>query len=147
MGKVTSADEVLDYAIAGELEAHHLYTRLSRSLQRPEIQGVLEDFAAEELRHKTRLEALKAGRVAIPDDKVGSLRIAESLKDVTPNTNMTYAEILALVMKKEEAAHRLYSSLASIAHTRELRRIFLELAREEAEHKLRFEVEYDWETF
>ena len=147
MGKVNSAGEVLDYAIAGELEAHNLYTMLSRSLQRPDIQGVLEDFAAEELRHKTRLEAVRAGRVAIPDEEIGSLDIVEKVKDVTPHTNMTYAEILALAMKKEEAAHRLYSSLASIAYTQELRKIFLELARDEAEHKLRFEVEYDWETF
>ena len=147
MGKVNSAGEVLDYAIAGELEAHDLYTMLSHSLQRPDIQGVLEDFAAEELRHKRRLEAVKAGRVEISDEEVGRLGIAEQVKDVAPHTNMTYAEILALAMKREEAAHRLYTNLASIAHTRELRRIFIELAREEAEHKLRFEVEYDWEMF
>lgn len=147
MGKVISAGEVLDYAIARELEAHEFYARLSHSLQRPEMQGVLEAFAAEELRHKTRVEAVKAGRVAIPDEEIGSLGIVEKIRDVTPHTDMTYAEILALAMKKEEAAHRLYSSLASIAYTQELRKIFLELARDEAEHKLRFEVEYDWETF
>ena len=92
MGKVNSAGEVLDYAIARELEAHRFYTRLSHSLQRPEIQGVLEDFAAEELRHKTRLEAVRAGRAAIPDEEVGRLRIAEKVKDVTPHKNMTYTE-------------------------------------------------------
>jgi rubrerythrin len=37
--------------------------------------------------------------------------------------------------------------LAKAAQTREIRDIFLKLANEEAQHKMRFELEYDLRTF
>jgi len=46
-------------------------------------------------------------------------------------------------MKKEKAAFRMYNDLASKAKKPELKALFLNLAQEEAKHKLRFEVEYD----
>jgi len=47
---------------------------------------------------------------------------------------------------RQRAAFRLYTNLASVAKNKELRDTFLGLAREEAGHKLRLEIEYDWET-
>ncbi len=147
MGGFGSVNEVLDYAIARELEAHQLYTKLARSVQKPEMRKVLEGFAAEELEHKAKLEAVKAGKAAIGDEEVGCLGIADKLRDVKPRENMTYREILAFAMKKEKISYTLYSNLASAAQTRQLRNTFLKLAQEEAGHKLRFEIEYDLETF
>lgn len=147
MGSFGSVNEVLDYAIARELEAHQLYTKLARSVQKPAMRKVLEDFAAEELEHKAKLEAVKAGKAAIGDEEVGCLGITNKLRDVKPRKNMTYAEILTFAMKKEKLSYTLYSNLASIAQTRQLRDTFLKLAQEEAGHKLRFEIEYDLETF
>ena len=46
-------------------------------------------------------------------------------------------------MKQEKAAFKLYSDLARMASTAELRELLLGLAQEEAKHKLRFEIEYD----
>jgi len=47
-------------------------------------------------------------------------------------------------MGREKAAFRLYTNLASVAKKRELRDTLLGLAREEAQHKLTLEIEYDW---
>jgi hypothetical protein len=47
----------------------------------------------------------------------------------------------------EEAARRLYTDLAAAAQTQEIRDIFIKLVKEEAEHKVRFELEYDLTTF
>ena len=55
--------------------------------------------------------------------------------------------MLVVGMKNEEPARKLYADLAAIAQTQELRDIFLGLAQEEAEHKVRFELEYDLTTF
>jgi rubrerythrin len=49
-------------------------------------------------------------------------------------------------MKKEKAAFRIYTNLASITTNERFRDTLLGLAREEAQHKLRLEIEYDWET-
>ena len=51
--------------------------------------------------------------------------------------------LILLAMKKEKAAYRLYLDLAMVAEAEELTDLFLALAREEANHKLRFEIEYD----
>ncbi|MBN2269304.1 MAG: ferritin family protein [Sedimentisphaerales bacterium] len=147
MGSFGSVNEVLDYAIARELEAHQLYTKLARSVQKPEMRKVLEEFAAEELEHKAKLEAVKAGKAALEDEEIGSLGITDKLRDVKLHENMTYPEILTFAMKKEKISYTLYSNLASAAQTRQLRKMFLQLAQEEAGHKLRFEIEYDLETF
>jgi rubrerythrin len=146
MSSFGSLNEILDYAIAREVEAHQLYTKLARSVQKPEMRKVLEEFAAEELEHKAKLEAVKAGKAAIGDEEVGCLGIADKLRDAKPHKNMTYRERLAFAMKKEKVSYTLYSSLASAAQTRQLRNTFLKLAQEEAGHKLRFEIEYDLET-
>jgi rubrerythrin len=46
-------------------------------------------------------------------------------------------------MKKEKAAFKLYSHLAKVAPSDDLKNIFTLLAKEEANHKLHFEQEYD----
>lgn len=147
MRKISSADQALDYAISRELEAYRLYMKMARSVKKTEMRTILEDFAAEELEHKTKLEAVKAGEVAIEDEEVGCLGITDRLRNVKPAADMRYTDILAFAMTKEKAAYTLYSNLASISQTAHLRDIFLKLAQEEANHKLRFEIEYDWETF
>jgi rubrerythrin len=56
---------------------------------------------------------------------------------------MDYQQALIVAMKKEKEAFRMYSDLASVAQSSELKDVLLGLAQEEAKHKLRFEVEYD----
>jgi rubrerythrin len=46
-------------------------------------------------------------------------------------------------MKKEKAAFKLYSDLASSTDDENVKTMFLALAQAEAKHKLRFEIEYD----
>lgn len=82
---------------------------------------------------------------------IGSIRgwlgITDRLPEIKPSADMSYVDVLAFAMKKEKTAYTLYSNLASIAQSPQLRETFLKLAQEEANHKLRFEIEYDWETF
>jgi rubrerythrin len=138
-----SADEILDFAIQNEMEANRFYSDLAQQMKNPAMQKVFEEFAIEEMGHKRKLEAVKAGEFEIRDDQVLSLGIADYVVTGEPEPDMNYADALVLAMKKEKAAYRLYLDLAAIAEAEELTDLFLALAQEEAKHKLRFEIEYD----
>jgi rubrerythrin len=142
-----SVNEVLDFAIARENEAHLFYVRLADMVKKPELVKAIRVFADEEVEHRIKLETVKAGEAAIKKEEVGNLNIADYVADVEPHPNMNYTEMLVVAMKKENLSYQLYTNLAAISLTKELRDIFLKLAQEEAEHRLRFEYEYDLTTF
>ena len=74
---------------------------------------------------------------------MADLRIADYIVEAEPGPDMDYQNALALAMKQEKAAFRLYLDLANQVTNKEQKSLFLSLAREEAKHKLRFEIEYD----
>jgi rubrerythrin len=102
------------------------------------------DFAQEEMKHKAKLEAIKAGGKLKPAERqVMDMKLADYIVDAAPSPDMNYQGVLILAMKKEKAAFRLYSDLASSTDDENAKTMFLALAQEEAKHKLRFEIEYD----
>jgi rubrerythrin len=148
MPRLRSANGVLDFAIARELESYRFYMDLAQLATRNEVRHLIHRLAAEEVQHSLHLQAIKEGEVEFAsDEQVGRLDIEESLAEVTPRKDMSYADLLVIAMKKEKAAFRLYTNLASIAANRNVRDTLENLARQEAEHKLRIELEYDWATF
>lgn len=139
-----SVEEVLDYAIAREQEASDFYSDLAGRVASPPMKKVFLQFSKEEAGHKKRLESIKADRSLAPaEQKVLDLKMADYLVDVQPTDDMSAQDALILAMKREKAAFRLYSDLAEATDDEALRGTFNMLAREEAKHKLRFEIEYD----
>ncbi len=147
MSKFKSIDDALDFAISREIEAQAFYLKLADIVETPEMAEVFSELASEELEHKVKLQAIKAGQISIDKENVGDLGITDHVKNVEPNSRMCYTDMLVVGMKKEETSRKLYSDLAELAQNQELKGIFLKLAQEEAEHKLRFEIEYDLMTF
>jgi rubrerythrin len=146
--KFDSFGDVLDFAIDREKEAYLFYRRLADMVKKPELVKIIRDFAAEEEEHKIKLEAVKAGKVTIGKEEVGNLNIADYVYDVEPNPSMSYVDLLAMAIKKENLSCELYNDIAAIAALRaDLAVIFQKLAQEEAGHKLGFEFEYDLEKF
>jgi rubrerythrin len=146
MGKTFgSVNEVLDFAIAREIEASEFYTALAGKMDAPAMKKVFLDFAKEEQGHRSKLEAVKRGEYSFGSGarELMGLGLADYLVEGEPSEGMSYAEALVLAMKKEKAAFKLYTDLASAAEGAPLRDLFLALAAEEAKHKLRFEIEYD----
>ena len=108
------------------------------------MQKVFENFAKEETGHKNKLIGVKEGKKMLPmEQKVMDLKIGDYLVDQKPDPELDYQQALILAMKKEKAAFRLYTDLATLAQNEDLRQTFQALAQEEAKHKLRFEIEYD----
>jgi len=145
--KFGTVDDVLDFAIGREIDAQSFYMKLSGMVEAPELAKALIKLAAEELDHETKLQNVRNGKVVLGNQDVGSLDIVDYAGDVVPDPNMSYTDLLVVGMKKEETSRKLYTDLAAIATQKDIKEIFLLLAKQEAEHKLRFELEYDTKTF
>ena len=143
MTEFNSIRDILEYAIGEEARAKVFYDKLAGSVKKEEVRTALKKFASDELRHKLRLEGVRDGDVILEDEEVGSLGIADLLKDVKLHADMTCKELLAYAIKKEHQAFQLYSHLAQRAKDPIIREVFTHLAQEEAEHKLKLEIEYD----
>jgi len=146
MKEFTNADDILDWAIAREEEAAVFYSGLAKKMTREWMVAVFEDFAKEERGHKSKLEAVKQGRLMLnPDNKITDLKIGDYLVAVDPGeeNELDYQKALIIAMKREKSSFRLYSDLAERVSSEDLKLTFRSLALEEAKHKLRFEIEYD----
>jgi rubrerythrin len=137
--------EVIDFAIEREQEAHDFYLALKKRVKSKELQDTLEQFAMEELGHKKKLQSIieKTEEYGFTKEEVTHLKIGDYLVDKTPTADMSYQDVLIISMKKEKKSYLLYTDLAQKVSNPELKKIFSNLAQEEASHKLRFELEYD----
>ncbi len=145
MKEFKSIDEILDFAINEEQKAVDFYTALAESMEQQEMKDIFEQYALEEIGHRTKLEAIKKGNRYFPDEeKIQNLQIVDYLGDVDlTKKNLNFQDALTIAMKREKAAFRLYTKLAEAAGDAKSRNLFRALAQEEAKHKLRFELEYD----
>jgi rubrerythrin len=144
MDSFESVDGVLDFAIEREQEASDFYTDLAAKAKRSDMKTLFKQFAGEEQGHKAKLQGVKQGGKLLPAEKqVLDLQMSDYLVADTQTEEMTYQNALILAMKREKASFKLYTDLAARVPTADLKNTFLNLAQEEAKHKLRFEVEYD----
>ena len=144
MSDLTNLEEILDYAIDMEQMAVDLYTKIAEQAQTEHNRKLFLSFADEERGHKSKLEMVKKGKIEIGvTDEVQDLKIVDYANDVELSAKPSYQDILMFAMKQEKQAYRLYTDLAAKAERQEIKDLFLSLAHEEANHKLRFEIEYD----
>lgn len=137
-------DDVIDFAMEREQEAHDFYMDLSEKMEIPAMKKVFIGFATEELGHKKKLELAKEGRFELGEaKKVEDLKISEYVVESEPKKDMDYQDALVLAMKKEKAAFKLYMDLSGMTSDPKMTELFINIAQEEAKHKLRFEIEYD----
>ncbi len=144
MKEFESIEEILDFAINNEQAAADFYNKLAKESTNNDMQKYFEQYAKEEMGHKSRLMKIKSGGVyTLKSGSVTDLKIADYLVVNKVSDNMSYQDALILAMKREKAAYKLYMKLSEIAPTLELEILFRDLANEEAKHKLKFETEYD----
>ena len=148
MKQFSTVDEVLDFAIAREIEAAKFYKELAETVNERGMAQVFEEFAAQEARHQARLKRVKDGRLCLKrGEDVPDLKIADYVVDMAPSADMDYQAALSLAMLREKAAFRMYIDLAAQIDDDDLRELFQVLAQEEAKHKLHLELEYDDHIF
>jgi len=139
MENASSIDEVLEFAIAREVEAYQLYRYMAEQMQSPRLRQMCIELAEEELEHKAmlELEVMKIGRVVCDFDW------SDYIMDAGEELDMDYEQLLAFAIKKEDTSVKLYVELARIVNYAESRQTLLALADEEIEHRRRFEIEYN----
>ena len=146
MAKVNSDQEILEYAISREVEAHYFFLALAGRVEDPKMRQVFEDLAAEELEHKAKLELeiLKTGKT-LPQQQIPPGRPESDyiISDSDLPLDIDYTDMLLLGIAKEEAAFRMFVNLIPTVQDEESREILLALAEEEIRHKIRFQDEYD----
>lgn len=145
MAEKVTVDAILDFAIEQEQRAADWYTDLAGKVKNVGMKDVFEQFAREERGHKAKLIDVKTGRAFLSssDRQIPDLKISDYVVGEEPSADLDYQGALILAMKKEKAAFRLYTDLASRTDNQEIKGILLGLAQEEAKHKLRFELDYD----
>jgi len=145
MSKVNSNEEILEFAIAREVEAYHFYLALAGRVDNRGMGKVLEELAEEELEHKRKLELeiMKLGKTVSTEVQPGRSSGDYILADDAVVLDMDYKDVLLLAMEKEDAAFRIYVNLVGTIGDEQSREVLLALAQEEVRHKLRFEAEYD----
>lgn len=138
MSEIDSIDEILEFAIAREVEANQLYMYMARCMKNPEMREVCEGFAKEELEHKAKLEleVMKRGQI------VSALEICDYMMDVGSPMDMEYEQLLVFAINKEKLSINLYTDLAKIVKDIDSRETLLSIVEEETKHKERFEVEH-----
>ncbi len=144
-GRLETFTDILDFAMEREVEAEAFYRELALQAQATSMREILEEFAEEEHMHWEKLEKIKQGQYCMLDGNtpIPSIHIAECVPEPKTGSDMDLADALIIAMQREKAAYRFYIELAADAPNQELMDLFLALAHEEANHKLRFEIEYD----
>ncbi len=141
---MNTVDEILVCAIGQEQQAADFYASLAARTEKAGMKEMLLEFAEEEKHHKERLLAAKTGERKLTLEKeVLALKISDYLVEVDARDNISYQDALIVAMKRERATFELYSDMAEKVPDTNLMQVFVGLAKEEAKHKLFFEIEYE----
>jgi len=144
MDEFRSVDDILDFAIGKEQDAADLYKRMAGQSDGPATKKLFLELEKEELMHKARLKAMKQGKeLARIAPNISDLKIGDYLTEAEIKPGMSYQDGLIYGMQTEKAEFRLYMDLSAQTDDENLHNLLLTLANEEAQHKLRLELEYD----
>ena len=145
--RFSSIGDVLDFAIAREVEAQQFYKQLSAMVEDEQLSGKISSLVSEELHHELTLRRIQKGMEGFTNEDISGTDFVDYTANIEIDAKMNYAELLLICMKKEETSRRLYTNLASLCTDKQMCELLVKLSQEEARHKIRFEVEYDLLTF
>ena len=143
-----SIEEILKRAVRFEEQAYDFYMGAVDMVKQPHIKTTLQELAAEEIKHKEKLEALIAGDTAslVAVQKRGEiqdLKLADYLVAPALDENATFQDVLGVAMHREKSSFEFYSTMAGVAGDASIKELFEFLAEEELGHKNKIETLYD----
>jgi rubrerythrin len=141
-------EQILRQAIRFEENAYEFYTGAVEIAERSNIRQVLLDMAAEEVKHKDRLQALLDGNatriISVRNrGQIDDLKLAEYLVPRELAADATLQDVLIVAMHREKSSNEFYATMASIADDDAAKSLFEFLAKEELVHKNKVETLYD----
>jgi len=140
--------QIMDMAIAAEIEAFEFYTEVAAAVTDANMKRVFSELAEEESGHKVSLERIKNKELQnFSFPAVTDYGISDTVETPPLSMKMKPADAIALAMKKEEEAMKMYTGLANAASDAEQKNVFNSLARMEAGHKAKMEDLYNQTAF
>lgn len=132
--------KIVTMAIDNEIEARDFYKGVADRTRDPGLRQIFAELAEAEAGHKASLEKFLAGDIKqFEFQSVADYKVAESLEMPRLGLDMKPVEAVALAVKKEEEAMRMYQGLAAMAKDESQAALFGELAKMELGHKSRLE--------
>ncbi len=91
------------------------------------------------------MKAIRKGHTVFrfKEDLFPKIHLLDFVVEARLGPDLTLEDALALAMQREKVSYRLYLELAAEAEEESLVEVFISLAHEEANHRVRLEVEYD----
>jgi len=141
-------ERIIDMAIEGEVESFEFYTKVAEASANANVKKIFRELAEEEAGHKVSLERIKDKELQnFSFPAASDYGISETVETPKLSMEMKPADAIALAMKKEEEAMKMYTGLANAASDAEHKNVFMSLARMEAGHKAKMEDLYNQTAF
>ena len=133
--------QVISDAIKGEIEAKEFYQKVSIRIKDTFLTELFEKFAREEAKHEKILTAI------LTKEKMETsffnfekdFKVSETIKMPEVNDDMDLKSAIGIAMKNEELAMKKYTALADNCDDPQLKKVFLDLAAMERDHKFKME--------
>lgn len=137
---MTEYRKIIEFAIKNEIEAQQFYAEAAQKVSNSYITQMFMDFSEEEKKHEQILTGILS-RESFDRffDESRDYKVAESVDRPKVSTDMKPSEAIALAMKNEEEAMKLYTDLAEDCSDDDTRKLFLDLAAMERGHKFKME--------
>jgi len=133
-------EKILADAIQSEIDSQRFYRYVASRMQDDYLKAMFSGFVSEEKKHEQILNGFRSSIPAtLPFEETRNYHVAETVERPEVSPDMTPADAFALAMKKETEAMDRYTGLAEGCTDPEQKRIFLDLAAMEREHKLKME--------
>jgi rubrerythrin len=136
-------DNILEKAIAKEIEAQKLYEMMSGRVKEAFVRNELLELVSFEKEHQAILEKYRRGGVtegALSLSQPVDWKIAEGLDQPAITSDMQLKDVFLMAANREKASYDCYRRLAEIHPPGAVRTLFEQLAAAEAQHKSRVEL-------
>ncbi len=139
-------DELLEAATYKEIASQAFYIASQSKTEDPGARALLQELAAEELRHSQWLKKLKEDSRKLPrrhQEQVPDLMLGEYLTAPTAIEGAGLQEMLIFAMKRELQSIDFYTRMMGVMSGEPAKRLCQRLIQEELKHKLKLELFYD----
>lgn len=137
---VNTFRQIVDMAIANEIEAWQFYGAAAEKIKEPFLKGMFQGFAKEEKGHEKLLRNILTNETMELNFKEDTdYKVSETMDEPKLSLDMKPADAIALAMKKEEAAMKEYTWLSESCQDAAQKKVFSDLAAMERGHKLQLE--------
>jgi rubrerythrin len=134
--------KIISFAVENEIEAYEFYTGVFNKVKDDNMKAIFKELADEEKGHRALLEGYLSDLKPMRFSESKDYKISETVETPRLSLDMKPSDAIALAMKKEEDAMKMYMALADNSSDPEQRETFQSLAKMEMGHKAKLEDMY-----